>query len=199
MKPKNSNQTMSAINRPIRPRKASLHLPPIKVFGQPFDNLRNSSLKKLLAIFKQRLRPRQTRRILIRRVLELSYRITSSERKAVSGLLKRGAPLTRREIAEWPRFPRSYNKIFCNPLQSRALCTCCEQDNGETQIREEKLHPNCSDDCWICEDCMRDYIKGRLTDEDYTHLWDRVPCPFCDVVLSPDTVRSFLSHELLQE
>ncbi|EPE26581.1 RING/U-box [Glarea lozoyensis ATCC 20868] len=198
MNPKNSNQTMSTVTRPPHPRKASLRLRTTKVFDQQFSDLSNSTLKKLLALFKQRLRPRQTRRILIQRVLELSHLITSSEHNAVSGLLKRGAPLTHRQISEWPTFPSSYTKTFCSSKHSRAVCKSCGSDNAETRIREGKLDPKCNDECCICEDCMRSYVAARLTDHNYTHLWGRVACPCCNSVLSPNTVRSFLSHRLLQ-
>jgi hypothetical protein len=171
------------------------------IFGLSAVNYRASILKRILTIFKQRLKPRQKRKQIVERVQKLSASLSMHEFQAVSGHLKRGVEITRKSIAEWPTLlptdSTEYVKDFHSGSSLKLLCDICYEDSSKTKMRSAKLHPTCHRCRDLCEACLSDYFNYFLRDKEET--WNEILCPTCDLVVSPHAIRPYLGKNTLAE
>jgi hypothetical protein len=169
------------------------------IFGLPAISYRASILKKILTIFKQRLKPRQTRKQILERVVKLSESLSKHDFQAVSGHLKRGVGITRKSIAEWPTFPpidttEDSKKINKNPMP-QMRCELCYETNPDVTFRNGKLDPGCNHKDDLCDRCLQLYFGHMLRYQP----WTGIHCPTCDVVISPFAMRPYLKGKVLAE
>jgi hypothetical protein len=173
------------------------------VFGLPAIHYRASILKKILTIFRQKLKPRQTRKQLLERVNKLSESLSTHDFQAVSGHLKRGVEITRKSLAEWPTFPSPDSTPDVKNIQKRPIpklewleCELClEHSSNNAIFRIGKLDPGCNHVNDVCEKCLSHYLSSYVQE---SRQWTEIPCPTCNVIISPHVVRSYLNGESLE-
>ncbi|KAF8864901.1 hypothetical protein BDZ45DRAFT_797161 [Acephala macrosclerotiorum] len=150
-----------------------------RVFGYRFEELEPTTLKHILDIYHQRTKHHATDIELFNRVQALEAQLDADDRRTIRQVLERGEVLTRQALKT-----------------GKPLCSICTNSFPSSNVVICGGHIGC---------LLREYITCKTCTERYiTHYmsnisWERVPCMFCGLLLPQDSIKQFISEEMLQK
>ncbi len=194
--------SLAVMAKSKKSKPAKPQLPP-SIFGHTHAEYSLPVLKKILAIFGQELIKNQRRTTLLQRLATLEPSRSLVERDAIKQLLRRGAPLTREAVQNFPQILEEVEDEEVQEVRPARRCDACTDLLNATQFRQDKITPACEHEVTLCEECLAVAINIQLRGEESD--WGALHCPLCPVesraaaILLPKTVRRYAAPAALAE
>lgn len=178
------------------------------VFGRHFDDLDFKTLKRILNIYYKKKKEDETARNLFDRVKVLESQLEVRDRNTIRQVLGRGEVLTRKALDDGPiaddsedekekngQSQESSSTVKSAVREVQKLCPICATNVPESDIPESGGHTGCPGMIYACKNCILRHIQSRMA----TSPWTHISCLACNRLLPPDSVKKFLSGDVLEK